>query len=48
MGCGNGDTVGRKWGNEKGLREGQGFEKFWKSAEWKNRTLKTKGYGASD
>jgi len=24
MGCGNGDTVGRKWGNGKGLREGSG------------------------
>jgi len=27
MRCGNGDTVGRKWGNGKGLREGRGFEK---------------------
>ena len=44
MRCGNGDTVGRKWGNEKGLREGQGFEKFWKSAEGsKTVPLKPKG-----
>src|SRR5882724_1851628 len=28
MGCGNGDTVGRKWGNGKGLREGWGLEKI--------------------
>src|SRR6266404_44138 len=28
MGCGNGDTVGRKWGNGKGLREGRDLERF--------------------
>ena len=29
MECGNGDTVERKWDNEKGLQEGWGFEKVW-------------------
>ena len=33
MGCGNGDTVGRKWGNGKGLREGSDLKKLWKAAE---------------
>jgi len=32
MRCGNGDTVGRKWGNGKGLQEDWALKKFWKSA----------------
>src|SRR6266850_7705615 len=46
MGCGNGDTVGCKWGNGKGLREGWGLEKVLEICRRvKNRTLKTEGYG---
>jgi len=36
MGCSSGDTVGRKWGNGKGLRGRGPLKKFWKSAEGSN------------
>jgi len=46
MRCGNGDTVRRKWGKGKGLREVWNLKRFWKSAEG-SKTVLSKPKGAA-